>query len=237
MIRLGVAGETHHRDELDVVRARPVEGNPNDTGGIGSAAVDNTTGAYSMTVPAGADGRDVTMVYPLISLNQKVGFTKLNGIVVAPQISSTVPAVFGPSGLTGAYDNIPIVSGVTAVFSPAAPSAPGGGLKVTFTAVPRSLTGGSNVINQALPFSIGNELYQITNRGSGYAASPGLTVTGGVASSTTGDINSVHTTGNCCRSRGCCTGTVRDDPLESSDAESTSSIRSYQGRIDRKSRT
>jgi hypothetical protein len=150
------------------------------TNAIGTATVDNATGAYTMVVPAGADGRTLTMIYPVISANQKVGFNRLNGVVTNSQISSTVPAIYGPSSLVGFYDNVPSVSGVTATYSPA-PPAPGSGLKATYTVVPRalgtgSISAGSNIVNR------GQIFYQLTNRGSGYNSFPGVTFSGGGAS-------------------------------------------------------
>jgi hypothetical protein len=150
------------------------------TNAIGTATVDNTTGAYSMIVPAGADGRNLTMIYPVITANQKVGFNRLNGVITNSQISSTVPAVYGPSSLVGVYDNVPSVSGVIATYSPA-PPAPGSGLKATYTVVPRalgtgSISAGSNIVNR------GQIFYQLTNRGSGYNSFPGVTFSGGGAS-------------------------------------------------------
>jgi hypothetical protein len=150
------------------------------TNAIGTATVDNTTGAYSMVVPAGADGRTITMIYPVISANQIVGFNRLNGVTTNAQISSTVPAIYGPSSLVGSYDAVPSVSGVTATFSPAAPPAPGSGLKFNFTPVPRSFPTGFSFPAYSSTVSLGgNTILQMTNRGSGYTASPAVTFSGG----------------------------------------------------------
>ncbi len=156
------------------------------TNAIGTATVDNTTGAYSMIVPAGADGRTLTMIYPVVNANQKIGFNKLNGVVGTAQISSTVPAVFGPSTIIGnaTYDAIPSISGVAATFSPSAPPAAGSGLSGKFTPWPRTL-GSTGVINSggdlATPTQWSNVTYQLTNRGAGYSTSPTVTLTGGGA--------------------------------------------------------
>ena len=148
------------------------------TNAIGTATVDNTTGAYSMVVPAGADGRQLTLIVPTVSLNQKIGFTRLNGQPVATQIG-TVPAVFGPVSLAGTYDNIPQLQGAIATFP--APPAPGSGFKFAYTAVPRGLPTTLSS-NQGVQFTIGNITAQLTSKGSGYSASPTVTITGGGAS-------------------------------------------------------
>jgi hypothetical protein len=148
------------------------------TNAIGTATVDNLTGAYSMVVPAGADGRTLTLIIPTVSLNQKIGFNRLNGQPVATQIG-TIPAVFGPVSLAGNYDNIPQVLGAIATFP--APPAPGSGFKFAYTAVPRGLPT-TLPTNQGLQFTSGNITAQLTNKGSGYSASPTVTITGGGAS-------------------------------------------------------
>jgi hypothetical protein len=148
------------------------------TNAIGTATVDNLTGAYSMVVPAGADGRTINLIIPTVSLNQKIGFNRLNGQPVATQIG-TIPAVFGPAFLAGNYDNIPQVPGAIATFP--APPAPGSGFKLAYTAVPRGFPVNLPA-NQGLQFTFGNITAQLTNKGSGYTASPTVTITGGGAS-------------------------------------------------------
>lgn len=151
--------------------------------GVGSATVDNTTGAYTMTLPASADGRSYNLIYPVISTTQKVGYTRLNGVTIAPLVSSTVPAVYGPFGYVPSYDAVPSIPGAVATFAPAAPAPAGQGVKFNFAAYPRSLATGiifSYASSNSTTF--GNGTWQLSNRGSGYNTAPSVTVTGGGAS-------------------------------------------------------
>jgi hypothetical protein len=177
------------------------------TAGIGSAAVDNTTGNYSMKVPSTAAGVTYTLIVPEIEGSITMAGNTVNSLPangqVAPQIfpaamlsATDGAAQWGP--LVGTYDAIPSVTGVKAVFS--APPSPGAGLSFTMAALARPLGVGLNGIT-ALTWNtysvsstldvadptqfdgnsnaFGQTAYQVTNRGSGYTASPTINITGG----------------------------------------------------------
>ncbi len=146
-------------------------------GDIGSATVDNTTGEYSMVVPATDEGTDVELLYPLIETDQTLAFSEVNGEDVGLQVGTQMTR-FGPDISSTATPTAP---GVIAVFP--APADPGRGFSVTnFTTMPRDLnvTGGVATIDN---FPI-EELDGITSsriqfrgtQGSGYQLSPTVAV-------------------------------------------------------------
>jgi len=170
--------------------------------GIGSAAVDNTTGNYTMKVPSTAAGVTYTLIIPEIEGSVTMAGSTVNGLPAngqpAPQIfpaamlsATDGAAQWGP--LVGTYDAIPSVTGVKAVFS--TPPSPGAGLTFNMTALSRPLSTtdgingttwdtfagfGSGPVNAAdqTKFEVGETVYQLTSRGSGYTASPAITVNG-----------------------------------------------------------
>ena len=154
------------------------------SGDLGVAVVDNVTGLYSMTVPASAAGRAISLVVPVIDGTQTIGVNKLAGVSIAPQYRS-VPTTWGPAVSNSGYNNIPVIPGAIATFS--APSPAGNGVKFTFaTVVPRALETGTLTNPTLAPISFGentlsNTYYQMSTRGSGYTSSPAITVTGGGA--------------------------------------------------------
>jgi len=151
--------------------------------GIGVATVDNTTGAYSMTVPATAAGMTMSLLLPTIETNQKIAVTTLDGTPIAtgPQYRN-VPTSFGPT--ITADTSIPSVAGAKAVFPN--PPTPGAGLSFNFSPVPGPLsTFTFDTYNKNYQegdpssFDVGNSAFQLTSRGSGYTSSPTVTLTGG----------------------------------------------------------
>ncbi len=151
-------------------------------GTIGSATVDNTTGAYSMAVPATTAGTTLSIIYPVISSNQKIAYNRKGGIAVPAKIDAAVPAVYGPT--VGTYDNVPSLPDAFASVTPAAPPAPGAGLKFTFTPVARPLAGNGTNFNSTTNNSVlsytfnGITSYYRFNGGSGYTTVPTVTITG-----------------------------------------------------------
>ncbi|TXN35574.1 carboxypeptidase regulatory-like domain-containing protein [Flagellimonas hymeniacidonis] len=91
-------------------------------GNIGVAVVDNTTGEYSMQVPAGTDGTKIELLIPLVETDQTLAWSMENGVDVGVQ-TGTQPVLFGPDYAIA--DTSPSISGATANFS--APPAPGRG--------------------------------------------------------------------------------------------------------------
>ncbi len=153
------------------------------SGDLGVATVDNVTGLYSMTVPASAAGRQISLVVPVIDGTQTIGVNKLAGVSIAPQYRS-VPTTWGPAVSNGFYDNIPLIPGAIATFPAPAPA--GNGVKFTFaTVVSRALEAGTLTNPTLAPVNgantLGNTYYQMSTRGSGYTSSPAITVTGGGA--------------------------------------------------------
>ena len=141
---------------------------------LGSAVVDNTTGAYSMTVPAGVRF-DITI--PNIQANQRIAVNGYDGQDLPRPEYRDILTNFGPS--YGA-DNIPTVPGARVVFD--APSAAGEGF--TFGSFARegraiqtfTLNANSTTITQ--PYEPSSDIItQVTNRGAGYFNSPTVTIT------------------------------------------------------------
>lgn len=162
--------------------------------GVGVATVDNTTGLYSMTVPATAAGLTMSLLLPTIDANQKVAAINLDGkpIATGPQYRN-VPTSFGPQ--VGFDNSIPSVPGAVVNFTPA-PVAPGAGVKFNFTAAPRSLVAsfgswtmeyndnfGNGQVGDGptYAFQAGATQYELTNVGAGYTSAPTMTLTGGGA--------------------------------------------------------
>lgn len=148
-----------------------------DSGGICQAAVNNTSGAYSMVVPASASGLSLGMLIPMLDLTQKIAVNRLNGIDIAPEYRN-VPVQFGPDA--GFDATLPVIPGAKGIFSQ--PPAAGAGLSFTFTAVPRPLHAENSLFIDYSPtdiFDEGETVYQLTGRGSNYQSSPTVAITGG----------------------------------------------------------
>lgn len=171
------------------------------SGFIGTAAVDNTTGNYSMTVPATASGLTMSLIIPEIEGTQKIAANTIygqpaNGLAAPqtfPAAMLNIPTQWGDivSSSAGYDASIPTVPSAKAVFS--SPPAPGAGLSFTMASLSRPLGVASDGvtaftwdtynsgINASDPtqFDIGQTAYQLLTRGSGYTASPTVTPTGG----------------------------------------------------------
>jgi hypothetical protein len=141
-------------------------------GELGKATV--TNGAYSMIVPAISNGSNITLDIPNVEGKLRVAVNTVNSVDadnIGPEYRD-VDAVWGP-GMT--YDAVPDVVGVLGVVTPGAPSVPGRGFSAAFTPVGRSLDGGT--IDDNIE-TLSNTTYAITNRGSGYTASPTVDISG-----------------------------------------------------------
>ncbi len=156
--------------------------------GIGSAVVDNTTGAWSMMLPATEGGISYTLQIPMVMADQTIVIDERDGVDIAPELA-TVPTMFGPSGTAGTYDAVSSVPGAKAVFT-AAP-AQGTGFGLTFTLFTRALSTGTSTSLETEQFTIGNDVYRLTSRGSGLSTSPTGTAANGIA---TGGTNATFTT-------------------------------------------
>ncbi|MEQ8534227.1 MAG: carboxypeptidase-like regulatory domain-containing protein, partial [Imperialibacter sp.] len=149
--------------------------------GIGSAVVDNATGAWSMLLPATEGGITYNFQLPTITADQRIAIDERDEVAIAPEYA-TVPTMFGPAA--GSYDYVNPVSGATAVFT-AAP-AQGTGFGLTYTQVARALdagvntgTGQNNTFVNNTDVSVGADVYRMTSRGSALSTSPTATADGG----------------------------------------------------------
>lgn len=151
---------------------------------LGSAAVDNTTGAYSMTVPAGVN---FDVIVPNVSATQRIAVARVNNEELDRPEYRDVPANFGPSYNIFSFSNqlydIPAVVGARVVFE--APADPGQGFTFgSFSRVGRALPfidiNDGNAFTQPFEDFTGAEMVtQFTNLGSGYDATPTVTVNDG----------------------------------------------------------
>nr|WP_299068466.1 carboxypeptidase-like regulatory domain-containing protein [uncultured Allomuricauda sp.] len=124
-------------------------------GDIGVATVDNTTGEYTMQVPATDDGTDIQLLFPLVETEQTLGWEYENGEYVGPQVGPQA-AAFGPDIVA---TTTPSVAGVVAEFT--APPEPGRGFALgNFQPIPRGLTNG--IIDD---FPIEDDLNRLRFRG------------------------------------------------------------------------
>lgn len=141
---------------------------------LGSAAVDNATGAYSMTVPAGVNF-DITI--PNIQTNQRIAINGYDGQDLPRPEYRDILTNFGPNY---SADFIPTVPGAFAVFD----TPPSAGAGFTFGSFARegraiqtfTLSANSTTITE--PYEPSTDIItQVTNRGAGYFNSPTVTIT------------------------------------------------------------
>lgn len=164
-------------------------------GGFGVGVVNNTTGAYSITVPASSIGTGLPIVVtgPVVTANQTLWINSTGTIPPSPApvpIKRTdIPGTFTLDG--SAPDVIPVVAGATAAFN--IPSVAGSGFSFTFTVVPKLLDGGT--ISGPSATTIGNTGYQLTSRGAGYTSPPTVTVSGASTTATAGPQMNFYATG------------------------------------------
>nr|WP_299173525.1 carboxypeptidase-like regulatory domain-containing protein [uncultured Allomuricauda sp.] len=141
-------------------------------GDIGVATVDNTTGEYTMQVPATDDGTDIELLFPLVEANQTVGFSSVDGQDVGTQIGPQA-AVFGPDIVA---DPTPSIAGVVAEFDPV--PEPGRGFDLTFEPLSADLSANLeafNIDDFPLEENISGTRWR-ANPGSGYQLTPAVTV-------------------------------------------------------------
>lgn len=142
---------------------------------IGSATVDNTTGDYTMSVPAGIN---FNLLIPDVQFTQRIAVNEVNDIVLAQPEYRDIITNFGNSYNTDF--NTPDVVGARVVFE--APGTPGDGFTLgSFARVGRSiqnflLDSGSDPITEPLE-DVADIVTQFTSLGSGYSFSPTVTIT------------------------------------------------------------
>ena len=148
-------------------------------GDLGTATVDSTTGAYSLTVPVADNGSDVTLIIPEIRANQTIAISSRNDEEIDAELAS-VPAVY--SLISGNADVVEGVGGYQWTINE--PATPGTGFDMTFTKrgaqLASSQLSSSNLTDaEGQNFDYDNNMrlnYQITSQGSGYTSSPSLQI-------------------------------------------------------------
>ncbi|MTI41377.1 hypothetical protein [Fulvivirga lutimaris] len=149
---------------------------------LGSADVDATTGAYSMTVPAGVQ---FDLIVPNVSATQRIAVSRVNNVDLDRPEYLDVATNFGPSwnifNYSSDFYNIPAVVGVRTVFN--APDPAGEGFTMgSFARVGRSIP--TFTFQDGNNFTLPNEIntdivLQVTNLGSGYTTTPTVAVADG----------------------------------------------------------
>lgn len=155
--------------------------NNNNATNVGVAQIDNTTGQYSMQVPAGIDFH---MIVPNIQAKQRIAVNSINGKMLDSPEYRDIETNFGPNYGT---DGIPTVAGAMINFD--SPANPGEGFTFgSFQKVGRPLFFGGidgqiiasnatvptdyeNLFSQSLHATV-----QFTSLGSGYFESPAISI-------------------------------------------------------------
>jgi hypothetical protein len=151
--------------------------------GLGTGAVDKTTGVFTMKVPATSVGLAINLIVPNITGTKKMAVNGINGVPFAVPQYFDVPTVWGPTA-TGLTTNIPAIPGAMAVF--ANPPAAGSGLDKAYifsaTGYSRNLQfTNQSFTSQSTTFTTGNATYQF-DRGTGnFSSSPIVSLSGGGA--------------------------------------------------------
>lgn len=168
-------------------------------GSLGVAAINTTTGTFSMRVPATGNGLNIVMIYPTIVGTQRIAVRRLDGVDIAP-VFRQVPVRWDANAI--ATSNIPQIQGARAVFAyngSSTPAPAGRGFTITnFTPVARQLNTG--VVSNTGNTTHGNTTYRINSRSLGYTSSPTVTINGGGGTGATAEsflrilVNSVNIT-------------------------------------------
>ncbi len=148
-------------------------------GSLGVAAINPASGAFSMRVPATADGMSIGMIYPTVAGTQRIAIRRLNGVDLPTPEFRQVPVRWEPG--VNATATVPVIPGARAVFSyngSAVPAPAGSGFTINnFTPVARPMEIGT--ISGTGNTTIGNTTYRINSRGSGYTSTPTVTISNG----------------------------------------------------------
>ncbi len=152
------------------------------TGNLGTAVVNNTTGAYSMTVPASSSGISLDIVGPTLTANQTLWVNSVGTGAVAATTTrikrSDIPATFTLGSTADAFPAVQHIAGTVPTPNVTLTSAAPSGVGFTFDAVAIARTlDGTGAIGGPSPTTVGNTTYALSNRGSGYTAPPTITVT------------------------------------------------------------
>ena len=144
--------------------------------GFGVAAVDNTTGEYSMMVPATDDGIEIELEVPNIDASQRIAVGWDDGVQLERPEYRDIMTSFGPEYSAETIYN---VNGAVAVFPE--PPAPGTGFGINnFQRVPAPLFNLSvdrrSTSNYTAPIDVPDAVVQFTSLGEGYTSSPTVTI-------------------------------------------------------------
>lgn len=140
---------------------------------LGSAAVDNATGAYTMTVPAGVT---FDLIVPELQATQRIAVNGFDNQDLPRPEYRDVLTNFGPSWGT---DFIPSVPGAFAIFEQ--PAAGGEGFSLgSFAQEGRAIQ--NFTIDSGDPWTepyepVADIILQMTNLGAGYQSSPAVAIT------------------------------------------------------------
>lgn len=146
-------------------------------GGFGVGAVNTTTGAYSITVPASSVGSGLQLLItaPTVTANQTMWINYTGNVApatITPVKRTDIPGTFNL--VTGATSSIPNVAGASVTFN--TPPAAGAGFDFTYTVVPRTI-GDFNISAFQTISSSATTTYSLSH-GAGYTAAPTITVSG-----------------------------------------------------------
>ncbi len=158
-------------------------------GNIGIALVDNTSGEYSMQVPANVKGAEIDLLFPLVEAGQRLAYSNINGADVAPQVG-VLPAVFGPD-ITPT--TTPAIPNVIAEFDPV--PLPGRGFTMPIERRHRNSIIPFHLSGLIDDFPVEEDLQNVRFRatqGSGYQISPTVTITAPDSGSALDTIAGIH---------------------------------------------
>ncbi len=143
---------------------------------IGSDFTD-ANGEYSVTVPAPQGGITYKLLFPTITRDQVIGISARDGAELGTVVIDTVATSFGSlAGGEGFNGTITQYPGINIEASD--PPAQGRGLGLTFTRLGRDWGPGTVTFNDASSTGVSADgaMFKATSRGSGYIASPQVTI-------------------------------------------------------------
>ncbi|WOK05781.1 carboxypeptidase-like regulatory domain-containing protein [Imperialibacter roseus] len=146
--------------------------------GVGSAVVDNATGAWSMLLPATESGISYTLQAPTLTANQAIVIDTRNGKSITPELAS-VPTRFGAN-----VNESPAVaiSGARAVFP--APTGAGNGANLTFAPFARDINFTLDIDGNTGTDNVNNIEFDIRSEGGTFQTSPTAAITTATAPTT-----------------------------------------------------
>jgi hypothetical protein len=141
---------------------------------IGTGVVNNTTGEYTITIPAKASGLAYAIDLPEFELNQTVAINRLSSETENNPRLATIATSYGPTLTNSGTVTVPSAK---AVF-PSAPAAGDGLAGAIISVVPRSFNPGNINFTSGGEVQQDNIVLKINSRGA-YTAIPTVAVIGG----------------------------------------------------------